>query len=250
LLRHATGRSKSWLLAHGETMLKKEQTHTLRISLEHLLKGVPLPYILGSWDFYGRTFKVTPDVLIPRPETELLVEIALKLTCNRENLSIVDVGTGSGIIAISLAAELPGATMIALDLSSPALSVAQENARRHAQSQIHFVQSNLLTPFNTQFHLICANLPYIPSYALDTLDVAKTEPRLALDGGESGLLVIGELLRQARTRLAASGTILLEIEASLGQAALTAAHEAFPEANNQLIRDLSGKDRIVKIQQR
>jgi release factor glutamine methyltransferase len=140
--------------------------------------------------------------------------------------------------------------MIALDLSSPALSVAQENARRHAQSQIHFVQSNLLTTFNTQFNLICANLPYIPSHSLDTLEVAKAEPRLALDGGESGLMVIHELLRQSRTRLAASGTILLEIEANLGQATLTAAYEAFPEANNQLIRDLSGKDRIVKIQQR
>lgn len=250
MLSHALNQPKSWVLAHGEYELNHVELHTLQSSVDQLLQGVPLPYLLGQWDFYGRTFKVTPEVLIPRPETELMIELAISDAKKRIKPCIVDVGTGSGAIAISLAAELPSATMIALDLSGKALQIAQENARFHNQSRISFVQSDLLSPFITKFDLICANLPYIPSQTLDSLPVVKSEPRLALDGGQSGLEIIHLLLEQASTRLSPNGIILFEIEETLGQAALAAAKKAFPEAHHQLIRDLAGKDRFIQINQR
>ncbi len=212
-----------------------------------MLQGVPLPYILGHWDFFGRSFKVTPDVLIPRPETELLVELAFHSIQDQNQPVIVDVGTGSGAIAVSLAAELPGANIAALDCSLPALKIAQLNARLYAQNQIRFVQSDLLTPFRIRFDLICANLPYIPRERLNGLNVSRWEPRLALDGGESGLDVILKLLHQAQTRLSPGGSVLLEIESSLGENALKAACTVFPDAQTTCHKDLAGHDRIIEI---
>ena len=156
-------------------------------------------------------------------------------------------GTGSGIIAVSLAAGQPDAAIIALDRSLPTLKVAQHNARQHALSQIHFVQSDLLEPFSMKFNLICANLPYIPTGTLSHLPVADWEPRVALNGGESGLELILRLLEQAQTRLAPKACLLLEIEASLGETALVAADAAFPEAQTTLHQDLAGLDRMVEI---
>ena len=212
-----------------------------------MLQGVPLPYILGHWDFFGRSFKITPDVLIPRPETELLVELALHSIVDQHQAVIVDVGTGSGAIAVSLAAELPEANITALDYSLSALKVAQLNAKLHTQYQIHFVQSDLLTPFRVQFDLICANLPYVPRERLNSLSVSRWEPRLALDGGESGLDVILKLLHQAQTRLAPGGKVLLEIESSLGENALTASRTVFPDAHTTCHKDLAGHDRVIEI---
>jgi len=248
LLQHALNQPKSWILAHNDVELTTEQKNTLLASLEQRLQGVPLPYILGYWDFFGRTFSITPDVLIPRPETELLVEKAIEHAHQIPNPLIADVGTGSGAIAVSLSAELPSASIIALDISRKALRVASKNARQNKQTQIRFVQSDLLAPFITKFDLICANLPYIPTHTLISLPVVQWEPRLALDGGESGLDLIQRLLRQARSRLSSTGVILLETEASLGQATRDAAEEIFPNANCHLIKDLAGHDRIVEIQ--
>lgn len=249
LLSHVLQQPKSWLLAHSEYELKPEEIDTLHRRLEKYLRGFPLPYILGHWDFYGRTFKVNPDVLIPRPETELLVEQAINHAQGWTKPLIVDVGTGSGIIAITLAAELPSAKVIGLDLSWNALLVAQSNAKQLDQSQIYFVQSDLLVPLKTKFDLICANLPYIPSSRLAGLAVSKWEPQLALDGGESGLRVINILLKQAQTRLAKPGMILLEIDSNLGEAALIAARDAFPHASHLLIKDLTDRHRLIEIRQ-
>ena len=211
------------------------------------MQGVPLPYILGHWDFFGRTFTITPHVLIPRPETELLVERAIDHARRIPNPLIADVGTGSGAIAVSLSAELPKAKIIAMDISREALAVARQNAQQHQQTRIGFVQSDLMSPFKAKFDLICANLPYIPTKTLKSLPVADWEPHLALDGGESGLGLIQRLLMQAGVLLSSSGVILLETEASLGQATLNAASDAFPTARCQLIKDLAGNDRIVEI---
>jgi len=248
LISHVLKKPKSWILAHGEYNLSKKEFQDLQTKLEECIKGIPLPYILGVWDFFGKSFKVTPDVLIPRPETELLVEKAIEHAHKLECASVVDVGTGSGVIAISLAADCPSAKVLALDLSSKALRVAQENAKRFNQSHIQFLQANLLTPLNAQFDLIVANLPYIPANILEHLEVAKWEPRLALDGGETGLVTLRNFLDQARQRLASPGVILIEIEASLGSACLEAAEAAFPKAHHQLHQDLAGRDRIIEIQ--
>ncbi len=247
LLCKALSQPKSWIIAHGEHELSPDEIRILQHNLKQLLDGEPLPYVLGSWDFYGRSFNVTPDVLIPRPETELLVEKAIGHARKRTQPRIVDVGTGSGAIAVSLAAELPNARVVALDISRPALKIAQQNALRHHQVNISFIQSNLLEPCHAPFDLICANLPYIPSQALQSLTVARHEPRLALDGGPGGLDMIRALLQQAQTRLMPKGIILLEIEASLGRTALEAVRTAFPQAEPILHQDLAGRDRLIEI---
>ena len=247
LLQHALNHHKSWLLSHGEYKLSPQENNTLQTDLKALLQGVPLPYILGHWDFYGRTFQVTPDVLIPRPETELLVESALHHAQRFHRPVIIDVGTGSGAIAVSLAIELPSALVLGLDLSMAALQVAQNNAQRWCPNRISFLQSDLLMPFLSEFDLICANLPYIPHQDLAKLEVSKWEPTLALDGGASGLEPIRRLLTQAQARLSPSGVILLETEASLGAVTLAEAQAAFPNAAHRLRPDLTGHDRIVEI---
>jgi release factor glutamine methyltransferase len=249
LLEHALNQPKSWILSHGEYSLIPYENHTLQTSLSQLLQGVPLPYVLGHWEFYGRTFHLTPDVLIPRPETELLVEHALHYAGTFQQPIIIDVGTGSGAIAVTLAIEMPGTTILGVDLSMAALHVAHTNSQRLCQSKVSFIQTDLLAPFSTQFDLICANLPYIPRQELTHLPVSQLEPQLALDGGESGLEVICSLLKQAQTRLSPAGVILLEIHATLGAETLAAAQSVFPHAQHQLIHDLAGLDRIVVIQQ-
>ena len=250
LLQHAINQPKSWILAHNDFELTTDQKQTLLSSVDEYLQGVPLPYILGHWDFFGRTFTITPHVLIPRPETELLVERAIDHARKIPNPLIADVGTGSGAIAVSLAAELPSAKIIAMDISRAALEVARKNAQQHQQTRIGFIQSDLMAPFQAKFDLICANLPYIPSKTLKSLPIADWEPHLALDGGKSGLDLIQCLLKQAGSRLSPSGVILLETEASLGQATLNTASDAFPAAQCQVIKDLAGHDRIVEIQRR
>jgi release factor glutamine methyltransferase len=248
LISRTLNKSKSWVLAHGEYRLIPEEIQKLEDKFNKYLQGVPLPYLLGEWDFYSRRFLVTPEVLIPRPETELLVELAAAFGKQKESLSIIDVGTGSGVIAVSLAAELPGARVIATDISMEALKIARKNAQIHQQERITFIQSHLMAPFNAQFDLICANLPYIPSRMLENLEVAKWEPQLALDGGESGLDLIERILVQAKMNLTHGGMILLEIESCLGRESLDRAKRILPEAKHRLHQDLSGKNRVLEIQ--
>ena len=247
MISHTLKKPKSWVIAHGEYQLTSEQIQKLRNQFNKYLRGVPLPYLLGKWEFYGRRYKITPEVLIPRPETELLVDLAISFGNAKENLSIIDVGTGSGVIAVSLAGAFPKAAVVATDISIAALKIAKENARLHQQGRIQFIQSDLMAPFNGQFDLICANLPYIPSGGLKTLPVAKWEPLLALDGGSSGLKLFIELLIQAKTNLTQRGAMFLEIESSLGEESLDEARKIIPEAQHRLHQDLSGKDRVLEI---
>ena len=158
-------------------------------NLARLESGQPLPYVLGAWEFYGLTFELTPDVLIPRPETELLVEQALEWLADRPApLLAADVGTGSGCIAISLAVHAPQLRLLASDLSWPALQVARSNLARHrVEGQISLLQCDLLPPLSLPFDLLVANLPYIPSPVLPGLKLSLSEPPLALDGGLDGL---------------------------------------------------------------
>ena len=250
MISHTLKKPKSWVIAHGEYQLTSEQIQKLRNQFNKYLRGVPLPYLLGEWEFYGRRYKITPEVLIPRPETELLVDLAIVFGNAKENLSIIDVGTGSGVIAVSLAGAFPKAAVVATDISIAALKIAKENARLHQQGRIQFIQSDLMAPFNGQFDLICANLPYIPSGGLKTLPVAKWEPLLALDGGSSGLKLFIELLIQAKTNLTQRGAMFLEIESSLGEESLEKAGKIIPEAQHRLHQDLSGKDRVLEIRLR
>jgi release factor glutamine methyltransferase len=165
---------------------------------------------------------------------------------------VVDIGTGSGCIAISLAANLPNLEVIATDISAEALRIARLNAQKHTVAErVHLLQSDLLTPFaipDSRFDLICANLPYIPRTTLRTLEVYAREPSLALDGGFEGLALIRELLHTAHHYLAPGGLLLLEIEASQGPAVFNLAQEAFPRAKTRTIPDLAKHDRLIRVE--
>jgi hypothetical protein len=164
LLAGLLDKPRAWVIAHPEASLVSAERAVLENALKRLEAGEPLPYILGHWEFYGLEFLLNPATLIPRPETELLVEQALEwLKDHPDRRRIADVGTGSGCIAISLACHLPDLRIIATDISGLALQAALANARRHGVSgPINFIQGNLLDGVAAQFDLICANLPYIP----------------------------------------------------------------------------------------
>ncbi len=249
LLAHLTGRGRAWVLAHPEAPLTAEQTARLRQALERLARGEPLPYVLGEWAFFGRSFFITPAVLIPRPETELLVEEALNwLGRHPGPQRVADVGTGSGCIAVSIAAEAPEARLVATDRSLAALRLARRNAERHGvASRIRWAQTDLLAALSGPWNLVCANLPYIPSEALRRLRVARFEPRHALDGGPDGLRLIRRLLHQVQGRMAAPSALLLEIGADQEKAAAHLARHAFPQARVDVRPDLAGRPRLLII---
>jgi release factor glutamine methyltransferase len=240
---------REWLVAHYEDPLPDDKVEFLNQLLSRLQTGEPLAYIIGKRSFFGLDFRVTPDVLVPRPETELLVEEAVSwLEANPSRRKMVDVGTGSGIIAISLADRFADLQVTAIDISAPALLVAQENAQLHGlNDRITFKNNDLLSGVEDHFDLITANLPYIPSRTLQTLSVLKHEPRLALDGGEMGLDLIERLLKQAVNCIQPRGLILLEIEASQGQSAPELAKQVFPQAKIECLNDYADLPRVVKI---
>jgi len=249
LLAHILGCQRSWVLAHPEICLNPEQSAELESRLTRLENGEPLPYVLQRREFFGLDFSVSPQVLIPRPETELLVEQALGwLRANPGRRSALDVGTGSGCIALALAVNVPDLHILASDISSDALEQAGENLDRIAgQARVDFILADLIPAVREPVDIICANLPYIPSDELAKLKVAVWEPRIALDGGPDGLSLIRRFLEQAPASLAPGGLLLMEIEAGQGKAALDLAGQAFPRAEIVLLPDLAGRDRLVRI---
>ena len=250
LLAHRLGKPRSWILTHSDECLSEAvSTYFLR-DIEKLKMGIPLPYVIKHWEFFGLDFILNPDTLIPRPETELLVEQAVSwLDLHPQRRLAADLGTGSGCIAVSLTKVKPDLTVIATDISYPALKVAQSNAHRHnVGERIQFLQADLFPPITQRFDLICANLPYIPSQTLQTLKVSKREPNLALDGGSNGLDLIIRLLESAPDHLSPGGFLLIEIESSQGAEVQLLSQHAFPSAEISVKRDLSGHDRLITIQ--
>jgi release factor glutamine methyltransferase len=256
ILAHVLDRPRTWILAHPETPLSAPQLASVEEAVSRLDAGEPLPYILGHWEFFGLDLNVTPDVLIPRPETELLVEKAIAwLQGSLERRTIADVGTGSGAIAISLALQFPDARILATDISAAALEVAKRNAKKFdVHHQIDFVECDLLPEKSeignrkSEIDLLCANLPYIPTKTLHSLPIYGREPSLALDGGEDGLDIYRRLFNIAPPWLAPRGQILLEIEATQGLQALSMAFDKFEESEIHLHQDMVGHDRLLEIQ--
>jgi len=238
-------------MAHFDFEIAVEEQDQFNNALQKLEAGEPLPYVLGKWEFFGLEFEVTKDVLIPRPETELLVEKALAWIKKSPDKTIADIGAGSGAIAISIAVNAPDAKILATDISPAALQVAQRNAKKHnVQSQIEFIECDLLPTFNLQpstFNLICANLPYIPTATMRELPIYGREPTLALDGGSDGFVLFRRLFKLAPDYLTPHGVMLLEIESSLGGQTVDLAKSFFPNATINLYQDLAGKDRLIEI---
>ena len=255
LLAHVMGHPRTWLLAHLDAPLSPSMLESADQAFARLEAGEPLPYILGHWEFYDLDFDITPDVLIPRPETEMMVEKAIKwLSVSPERRTVADIGTGSGIIAASIAMHVSSANILATDISHAALKVAKRNAEKfHVHHRIDFLQCDILPqhvdplPTDSHFDLICANLPYIPTATMRSLPIYGREPTLALDGGEDGLDLYRRLLDIAPAWLAPNGLILLEIEASQGVKALNLASDKFSEASISLHQDLVGHDRLLEI---
>lgn len=250
LLAHFIQKPRSWILAHSEEQLDKNTETALNEALSLLFQGTPLPYILGHWEFYGLDFIVSADVLIPRPETELLVETALDwLQKHPHRRRAADIGTGSGCIAVSLAKHCPDLKIIGVDISSAALNIATQNAANNGvDKQINFIQGNLTQPLSGRYDLICSNPPYIPSHKLPGLAVSKHEPSLALNGGPEGLDAIRALLADAPRILAPDGLMLIEIESGQGEAVLDLAHELLPQHHACVLPDLAGHPRLLYVE--
>jgi release factor glutamine methyltransferase len=215
LLLHVTGKNRAWMLAHESDDFGGCVAIQYASLLERRLAGEPIQYITGEAEFYGLPFRVTPDVLIPRPETEHLVETVIALCRGMERPRIVDVGTGSGAIAVGLAHELPQAQVTATDLSDAAIEIAQENAARNGLAgRIRLVQGDLLGPFaGQQFDVVASNPPYVSTADRATLaiEVREHEPAMALFAGADGMTMYRRLIPQAAAVLVTGGHIVLEI---------------------------------------
>lgn len=247
LLAEALGVDRAYLLAHGDALLTSDQSARFAALVTRRAAGEPVAYILGRKAFYDREFIVTPAVLIPRPETELLLERALAFAQSRPRTAAVDVGTGSGALAVTLAALCPTADVHAVDISPAALDVARRNADLHA-APVTFHQGDLLGPLLAQgitVDLLMANLPYVASGDLPALAVSRFEPPLALDGGPDGLGLVRRLLAQAPAALNPGALVLLEIGADQGAAALALARAALRPADAGVQADYAGLDRVV-----
>ncbi len=250
LLSHVLGISRTKLLLCLETNLSTEQAKSLDHLIQRRLNHEPVAYLTGHKEFFGLDFRVNRDTLIPRPETELLVEKALELAVGRVPPieSIADIGTGCGAIAIALVVQLPAVKAYAIDISAGALETAAVNARNHGVAErVYFLRGDLLQPLPEPVDIILANLPYVSAREMETLteDVRLYEPEMALAGGPEGLDQIDRLLAQAGEKLCAGGAILLEIGYEQGAAVVDLAKRYFPQAETEVVFDLSGNDRVV-----
>ena len=229
--------------------------------LARRLRREPTAYLMGHREFFGLSFHVAPGVLIPRPETETIVEEALRLAHRPPEsdqigprgagpVSVADVGTGSAAIAVSVAASHPEATVYATDISQRALEIAALNVREHGVSErVHLLQGDLLSPLPCAVDLMLANLPYVMSAEIPTLEpeIRLYEPREALDGGEDGLEVVARLLAGAPPHVNPSGSLLLELDPRQMEGAATLALRAFPQGTTRVTPDLAGRARVLVV---
>ncbi len=249
LLCHLLGWNRARLLARPERLLTPDEESAYRSLLRRRAAREPLAYILGRREFYGLEFAVDQRVLVPRPETELLVDLALEHVAEHPKARLAaDVGTGSGAVAVALAVHAPQLRVVACDISPEALSLARSNALRHG-AQVDFVVADLLSPLVGPFDLILANLPYVARDGWDSLppEVRDHEPRLALDGGPDGLDAYRRFFPQARDRLPPGGFLAVEIGADQREAVTAMARAWFPGATVRLHRDLAGLPRVVSV---
>jgi release factor glutamine methyltransferase len=254
LLGHALRMTKTQLYTEPERVLTAAETRHLWRLVQRRLDHEPTAYILGHCEFYGIDFCIDRHTFIPRPETELLVEKAVELahriSHSGKRITIADIGTGCGAIAISLALALPQAKIYATDISALALQVAEINCRRHGvNSQVELLQGNLLEPLPQPVDMIVANLPYIKGCGFKDLssEIINFEPMLALAGGEDGLDKIQQMLEQMPGKLNYEACFLLEIGQWQGEMVTSLIKSYSQQASVELISDLGGIERVVKV---
>jgi release factor glutamine methyltransferase len=254
LLRHATGLSREDLLARLNEGIDREAACRFEEAVSRRLTHEPSAYITGHREFFGIDFEVTPATLIPRPETELLVEAAIPLGKARSRIRrgpvFADIGTGCGAIAIALALNVARSDVHAVDLSAEALSVARRNSERYGVAdRVYLHRGDLLTPLPEYVDVLVANLPYVTTSEWERLppEIRDHEPRPALDGGADGLDVIRELLREAPGFLRPKGCVVLEFGAGQAEAVKDEARRSFPGYALEVRRDLAGIERALVI---
>ncbi|HZK67937.1 MAG TPA: peptide chain release factor N(5)-glutamine methyltransferase [Chloroflexota bacterium] len=256
LLACALGQPTSWVMAHPEQTPDPEALGLFHQYVARRSRLEPVAYILGRREFYSLDLQVTPAVLIPRPETEMLVEMGLtacrQLAAVRERpLRVVELGTGSGAISIALASRFSGADFLAIDSSPPALEVARRNAETHEVSRrIKFHLGSLLVDVTGLVDVLVANLPYIPSDEMPHLmpDVRLYEPAEALDGGPDGTALIRQALQQSVSLMNRPAMLLFEIGHGQGALVKTLALESYPDASVAVQLDYAGLERVLAIQ--
>lgn len=253
LLAHTLETTRTMVLARLNETISPELAARYAANVARRAQHEPLAYILGHQEFYGLDFLVDRWVLIPRHETELLVQLALERVHNITHAVpvIVDVGTGSGVLGLTLAHHLPNAQVLATDISPDALAVARMNAAHlNLAGRVQFIQGDLLEPVAERFDILVANLPYIPAerYKELPVEVRRYEPRVALEGGEDGLAIVRRLFPQLVTHGGQGAVALLEISEEQGRQAQKLAQEALPRASLRLHQDLEGLDRALEVE--
>lgn len=254
LLRHVLNISRSELIIQFREELDQSAAAIFEKYVKLHGEGMPVQYIIGHEEFYGRKFKVNSEVLIPRPETEELVEGAItrvkRLFPNEQTLQLIDIGTGSGAIAVTLALEAPFLEVTATDLYSPSLQVAKENAQRLGANKIKFIQGDLLAPFletKEKFDIVLSNPPYIPESDEESMSdvVTKHEPHRALFAGNDGLEIYRQLGEQLPLVLKKQSLVGFEVGAGQSSAVSSILQSKFPTARVEVVYDINGKDRMV-----
>lgn len=246
LLAHVLGMDRLQLYLSLERPLNPDELDRFREVVRARATRRPVAYITGQREFYSSKFAVNANVLIPRPETELVVDQVLECSKRFSRPRIHDVGTGSGAIVLSLANALPQAVLSASDISAAALATAQTNCQALGLSErVQFVVAHMLEGVSSPVDIICSNPPYVPTDELDSLEPELGfEPRVALDGGPDGLAAYRQLLPQAATCLEPGGFLVLEIGASQAQS-VTALGQASGFSPHRLVQDYCGLDRVV-----
>jgi release factor glutamine methyltransferase len=248
LLMHALKVDRVKLYIDTDNELTPHQYEEFFTLVQRRLKGEPSAYITGNREFYGLDFYVNQHVLIPRPETELLVDKAIDMAKKRSYKIIVDSGTGSGVVAVCLALNLPDAVIYATEISSRALEVASRNSRVHnVQDRITLLEGNLLEPLPGPVDMIVGNLPYVKNADMRQVNTYGYEPEAALNGGADGLEYIIAIGRQSVSKLLRGGSILLEVGQGQSQAASRQLKRIYPYGELDIFRDLAGIERVVSL---
>ena len=252
LLRHVLKIDRATMFRDLDEDVSIEDSGNIASLVKRRTQREPLAYITGAKEFYGLPFVVSEEVLTPRQETELLVDTAIvqSKSLDKSEISIVDVGTGSGAIAVSLALNIPTSTVIAVDISESALTIADDNRRAHGlYSRVKLRRGNLLEPIVEKIDILVSNPPYIRSDKLTSLqEEVLQEPMVALDGGYDGLEVIKKLLFQAVDKMSNPSVILFEIDSDQAAEAVKLSQQFFPSAITTVLKDLSNNERAVLLE--